>query len=256
MVTVRRFCAITLLLACAGHALQAHAAAPITGYVTVMNNYVSRGLAQSVGNPSLQLELDYNNTGAGFYTGIDATTINWVDKAYPGDRVHVELDGYAGYRWISGDWTFKAGLLRLQFPGHYQTQSPPVARPNTTEAYGYVGWRGLSAKLNYAVTDAFATPDSRGSWYLDLAAVLPLGQHWSVGAHLGRKQERGTDPATRLSNSRSSYTACKLLAQRVFSAGISLTLALDWTNADPALYTLDGYDVGGRHFSIVLEKDF
>jgi len=29
-----------------------------------------------------------------------------------------------------------------------------------------------------------------------------------------------------------------------------------WTTANPAIYTIDGYNVGGHHTSVVLENDF
>jgi uncharacterized protein (TIGR02001 family) len=239
-------------------AIQAHAEQPanmLTGYVAWMSNYIGRGLAQSVGNPSVQAELDYNPSD-GLYAGLDGTSINWIDQVYPGDSVSVELDGYAGYRKTDGDWTFKGGALRLQFPGRYVPQTPPVARPDTTELFGFVGWRELSAKLNYAITDAFGTPDSRGSWYLDLSSTVPLNESWSFGAHIGRKQSRGHDPVTGLANTRTSYTDYRLTVTRTFAEHTSIALAYTWTNANPALYTLNGYNVGGRHLAITLEKDF
>ncbi|MGB9430277.1 MAG: TorF family putative porin [Gammaproteobacteria bacterium] len=228
----------------------------VTGYVAFMSNYIGRGLSQSVGQPSVQAELDYNNTDAGFYAGVDGTSINWIDQVYPGDSVSLEVDGYVGYRWLTGDWTYKGGLLRMQFPGRYTPQNPPVAQPNTTEAFGFVGWHGLSAKLNYAITNSFATPDSRGSWYLDLSAAEPLDENWTASAHLGRRQSRGTNPLIGMPNSSSSYTDYKLSLSRAFPDNLSLTLAWTWTNANPALYTLNGYDLGGHHLAITLEKDF
>ncbi|MGH8371956.1 MAG: TorF family putative porin [Gammaproteobacteria bacterium] len=239
-------------------AISAHAEQPanmLTGYVTLMSNYIGRGLAQSVGNPSAQAELDYNPSD-GLYAGLDGTSINWIDQVYPGDSVSLELDGYAGYRKTDGDWTLKGGVLRLQFPGRYVPQTPPVARPDTTELFGFVGWRALSAKLNYSITNAFGTPDSRSSWYLDLSATAPLNESWSLGAHIGRKQSRGHDPVTGLANTRTSYTDYRLTVTRAFAEHTSIALAYTWTNANPALYTLNGYNVGGRHLAITLEKDF
>ncbi len=229
----------------------------VYGYAQVMNNYVSRGLSQSVGAASAQVELDVN-PGAGLYANLSAVHIGWVDELWPGDSVHVEVDGVLGWRGLwarDGEW--KAGVLRLQFPGRYAPQSPPVTRPDTTEVFGYVRWRGLSARLNVAVTDAFATPDSRGAWYLDLNATRPLDEVWSLGAHLGRRQSRGTNPDTGADNARLfSYTDYKLSVTRSLGARRSLTLAYTWTTANPAIYTLDGYRVGGPHLSAVLEQDF
>lgn len=229
---------------------------PFAGYVQFMSNYIGRGLAQSVGNPSVQGEFDYYSP-SGFYTNLDGTSINWIDQAYPGDSVSIEVDGILGYRQaFARDGLWKAGVLRLQFPGRYVPQSPPTDQPNTTEVFGYISWKGLSARLNYSVTNAFATPDSRGSLYADLSATQPLSAGWSLGAHLGRKQSRGTNPVTGLGNARFSYTDYKLSISRAFGGNLSLTLAWTWTNANPSLYTLNGYNVGGHHFAITLEKDF
>ncbi|HEX6928975.1 MAG TPA: TorF family putative porin [Gammaproteobacteria bacterium] len=225
----------------------------LTGYVSLLSNYVGRGLAQSVGNPSLQAELNVNPSD-GLYGGASASSINWIDQLYPGSSVSVEVDGWLGYRKsFANDWTFKGGVLRLQFPGEYAAQT---VRPDTTEVFAFIGWRSASARLNYAVTDAFGTPDSRGSWYLDIAASMPLGETWNAGVHVGRKQSRGTDPGTGLANDRSSYTDYKLSLAHGFSHGTSISLAYTWTNADSSLYTLNGYNVAGHHVWVALQKDF
>lgn len=228
----------------------------VSGYVALMSNYIGRGLSQSVGQPAVQAELDVNS-GNGFYATLDVTSINWIDQLYPGDSASIEVDGIVGYRrTLAHDWTLKGGVMRLQFPGRYVPQSPPAARPDTTELFGAFAWRGLSAKFNYAVTDAFGTPDSRGSWYLDLSASVPVGAGWQFGAHLGRKHTRGTDPVTHLANSRFSYTDYKLSIARALTDRLSLTLAYAWADANQTLYTLNGYKLAGHHFAVTLEKDF
>lgn len=226
-----------------------------SGYVALMSNYVGRGLSQSVGRPSLQLEVNYY-ASSGWYAGLDVTTIEWVDKVYPGSSVPLELDAYAGYRWIREDWTARVYAMRLAFPGRYAPQQPPAARPDTTELVAAVAWRGLGAKLNYAASDSFGTPDSRGSWYLDLAAERAFGERWRLGAHVARKQPRGRDPRTGARNARTAYTAYKLAATRALGRGFSLGFEQTWTTADPAFYTVDGYNVAGSHFAVVVLKSF
>lgn len=223
----------------------------VSGYIALMSNYVGRGLSQSVGRPSAQVEVNYY-ASSGWYAGLDVTTIHWIDKVYPGSSVPLELDAYAGYRWIRGDWTVKGYAMRLAFPGHYAPQTPPVQRPDTTELVAAVAWRGLGAKLNYAVSDSFGTPDSRGSWYLDLAAEHALGEKWHLGAHVARKQPRGTG----IENARTVYTAYKLALTRALGHGVSLSLEQTWTTADAAFYTVDGYNVAGSHFSVIVRKSF
>lgn len=228
---------------------------PINGYVELMSNYVGRGLAQSVGQPSVGTELELGKA-EGPYFDLDATSINWIDQLYPGDSVSVEVDALLGYRHgFAQDWFWKVGVLRLQFPGRYVPQNPPVAEPHTTELFAYLAWKGLSARYNYAITDAFGTPDSKGSWYLDLKAYQSVGA-WTFGAHLGRKQSVGTNPVSGLPNRRFSYTDYKLAVERALQPGLSLALEETWTNADPAYYTLNGYAVGGHHLSIILKQTF
>ncbi len=228
----------------------------VTGNVQFMTNYVGRGLAQSLGNPSVEGELDINS-GDGLYGGIDGNSINWVDQVYPGDSVGVEIDLWGGWRQHFGpDVVTKFGLLRLQFPGTYVQQSPPSDEPNTTEAFGYIAWKSYSARLNYSVTDAYATPDSKGSLYLDLTGSQIIGGPFSLTEHLGRSQRRGTNSVTGLPNDRSSYTDYKFGIIWSLPEGLSLTLAHTWTNGNPAVYTLHGYFVAGHHTWLLLEKDF
>lgn len=226
---------------------------PLNGYVALMSNYIGRGLAQSVGEPALQAELNIG-LDDGLYGGISGSGINWIDQLHPGSSVSLELDGWLGYRRSFADgWTFKGGVLRLQFPGRY---APNVMRPDTTELFGFIGWRTVSAKLNYAITDSFGTPDSRGSWYADLSASLPFGDSWSTGAHIGRKHASGNDPDTGAPHDRNDYTDYKVSLSRHFAQGISVDVAYAWTNAEAALYTLNGYNVAGHHMRVVLQKDF
>lgn len=227
----------------------------VSGYAALMSNYVGRGLSQSVGRPSVQVEVNYY-ASSGWYAGLDVTTINWVDKVYVGSDVHLELDAYAGYRWIHGDWTVKGYAMQLVFPGDYAPQTPPAQEPDTTELVTFVGWRGLNAKLNYAVGDSFGTPDSKGSWYLSLAAGQALGEKWYVGASVARKQPRGRNPHTRVENSRTAYNAYRVALTRTLDHDISVSVEQTWTNADPALYTLDGYNVAGSHLAVIVQKNF
>lgn len=244
--------AFALLLARVAHADEAPNY--FYGYAQLMSEYIGRGLSQSVGQVSTQVEVDAN-PGDGVYANLSAVHIGWIDKLYPGASVHVEVDGVLGWReFFAADGEVKFGLLQLQFPGSYPAQT---SKPDTTEAFGYVRWKGVSARLNYDLTDSFGTADSRGAWYFDSNAVLPLGKQWVAGAHFGRKQSAGHDPVTGMSNARQfSYNDYKVSLARVFERGYSVTLQYTWTSADPAIYTLAGYRVGGTIVSTVLEKDF
>jgi len=254
---------LTLMIACVLPVCRAFAdgvadtSSPLlSGNVQFMTNYVGRGLAQSLGQPGVEAELDVNS-GDGLYGGIDGNSINWIDQLYPGDSVGMEIDGWAGYRMhFAEDWSWKAGFLRLQFPGKYVQQNPPADEPNTTEAYGYLSWKAYSVRLNYSVTESFGTADTKGSLYLDLNGSQALGSNWTLGEHLGRNQKTGHDPLTGQSHRANDYTDWKASIAYQFPEGVSLTLAHTWTNADLSIYTLGGYAVGGHHTWLLLEKDF
>ena len=248
---------LVLAIACAlGAARAARAAEPnfVYGYAQLMSEYIGRGLSQSVGQVSAQVEVDVN-PGDGLYGNLSAVHIGWIDKVYPGASVHVEVDGVLGWReYFAHDGEAKFGVLQLQFPGSYPAHAK---KPDTTEVFGYLRWKGMSTRLNYDVTDSFGTPDSRGAWYLDNNASVALSDDWSVGAHIGRKQSRGHDPVSGASNARRfSYTDYRLALTRQFAHNCSATLQYSWTTADPAIYTLNDYRVGGNILSVVLEKDF
>ena len=227
----------------------------VSGYAALMSNYVGRGLSQSVGEPSVQLEVNYY-ASSGWFAGLDVTTINWVDKVYPGSNVHLELDAYAGYRWIRGDWIVRGYAMRVEFPGHYAPQTPPAQQPNTNELVGYVAWRGLSAKLNYTASDSYGTPNSQGSYYFDLGAGHALGEKWYAGAHAARKQARGRNPQTGVENSRTNYNAYKVSLTRSLSRDFYVSFEQTWTTANTALYMLDDYHVAGNHFAVTVQKTF
>jgi uncharacterized protein (TIGR02001 family) len=246
-----------LLTACCAFSCAAEADEEMfTGNVQFMTNYVGRGLAQSLGQPSVEGELDYN-PGDGIYGGTGANSINWIDQLYPGDSVGMEIDGWVGYRMhFAGDWSWKAGFLRLQFPGKYVQQTPPTDQPNTTEAFGYLSWKDYSIRLSYSITNSFGTEDTKGSMYWDLNGAQALGGGFMLAEHLGRNVKTGHDPATGASHSRNDYTDYKLAVNYALPEHFILTLAHTWTNGDPALYTLGGYFVGGHHTWLLLEKDF
>ena len=226
------------------------------GDVQFRSNFVARGISQSQGQPSVQGEIDYN-PGDGVYGGMDGSSIDWIDQLHPGDDVTLDVDAWLGYRRRFGPgWTAKAGFMRMQFPGHYVQQTPPVDQPNFTEAFSYLAWNALSMQLNYAVTDYAGTPDSRGTVYLNVSASQPVGGTWTLGAGLGRVHQAGHDPLSGRPNSRFDYTDYKLLLACDLGSGISLTLAHTWTNGDLGIYMIDGYAVAGHHTWLSLEKDF
>lgn len=242
-------------LPCAGPQALADEAPPLLyGYVQVMSNYIGRGLSQSVGTPSIQVELDVN-AGNGPYLNLSAVRIGWVEKVDARAHAHVEVDGVVGWRQLFGeDGELRAGLLRLQFPGRYEDGA---VRPDTTEVFALVGAFGASARLNVDVTDSFGTPGTRGSWYLDTNYSRAISDEWRITLHAGRRELRGRDPVTgERYSSKSSYDDFKLAFTRALGRHANMTAAWSWTDAKSASYTLDGFDVSGPQFACIVEYDW
>ena len=250
---------VALLMAASASTLTLPAQADATGfngYTLLTTNYIGRGLAQSVGNPSVQTEFEYIAEN-GFYADLDMTSINWIDQLYPGDSVSVEIDVVLAFRQrFADDFLWKAGFLRLQFPGRYVEQTPPVDEPHTTEMFGYLAWKSISAKLNYSLSNAFGTPDSKGSWYLDISASTTIDEHWFLSAHIGRKQARGRHPDSGFENRRTSYNDFKLATAYLLPEQVSVEVARSWTTANPDYYTLNDHNVAGHHWALTVKKAF
>jgi hypothetical protein len=83
------------------------------------------------------------------------------------------------------------------------------AKANTSEVYGALGWKWLTAKYSYATSKNFIAwyggpggantgvasastnatrTDTRGSDYLELNAVYDLGEGWGITGHVGKQK--------------------------------------------------------------------
>jgi uncharacterized protein (TIGR02001 family) len=151
--------------------------------VGAFTDYRFRGISQTRLKPAVQGGVDYSQ--GGFYAGAWASNIKWTkDLGGDGD---VELDLYAG---LAGELQpgvgYDVGVLTYVYPGN---DLDPSA--NTTEIYGSLSYAMFKLKYSHAVTDTFANPDSKNSYYLDLSASFELTDGWSLAPHIGRQRIRG-----------------------------------------------------------------
>ena len=155
----------------------------LTGNVGLFSSYRFRGLDQTMGKPALQGGFDYAHS-SGVYLG------NWnsnvSEYAYlPG--ANLEMDFYGGYKTTFGDFGIDVGGLYYYYPG---SEGAAMGLKSGTVHNGevYVGasWKFVSLKYSYAVTDYFNTPDTKGTYYLDLSANYDLGDGWGVNGHVGK----------------------------------------------------------------------
>lgn len=184
----------TLLAVSAFNAVAEEAASPLSFNVSVVSDYVFRGISQTHHDPALQGGVDYAFSN-GFYVGAWASSISWVKDAL-GDG-SMELDLYGGYKGaINNDWSYDVGAINYTYPGHGKAVPTYTGNPTSAEVYGSLAWKWLSAKYSHTVSNqwvgiyggAALDQKTRGSNYLELNANYDLGDGWIVIGHVGHQK--------------------------------------------------------------------
>lgn len=215
---------LTLALAPGIAAAQAPASPhTITGNVGFFSQYIFRGLTQTDRDPALQGGLDYSHAPTGLYVGTWASNISWLrDFGAYSSGGSLEWDFYGGIRGTFGktDFGYDLGLLYYYYPG---TVAPGFIRANTLEAYGALSWKWITAKYSYSLDNkTFGVADSRGTWYLDLTANVPLGDSgFTAVLHWGKQKFEGSAVPGVSNDSVASYEDWKV--------GLSYALPKDFT---------------------------
>lgn len=187
-----------------------------TGNVTLASEYIYRGIEQTAGKPAIQGGFDFAHN-SGFYAGIWGSNISWISDGLPGTSAPIELDVYGGYKntFAGGDWTYDLGVLSYVYP--VSNLPSGTTKPDTTEVYGAIGWKWLTAKYSSVVSshifgfNSSTGGNTRNSGYLDLTGTYDLGGGWGVNAHVGHQKVKD--------NSDASYTDYKLGATKDVGLG-------------------------------------
>jgi uncharacterized protein (TIGR02001 family) len=199
---MRNLLITTLLVAalpCAS-AVHAEESSPFSANVSLVSDYVSRGISQTNERPALQGGFDFKH-GSGFYAGVWGSSISWLRDAERGTGESsgnsLELDLSIGYAREFGDFGLDLGLVHFNYPGSYDRQwkdALGLKNPNTNEIYVGASWKFVSVKYSRAFTDLFGAPHSKGSGYLDLSVSYEVLKDLSLDAHYG--SQRITGPST------------------------------------------------------------
>ncbi len=160
--------------------------------VTIINDYLYRGITQTGNNAALQGGFDLAHS-SGAYAGVWASSISWISDTTTTKNVGTEFDTYAGYRGEVAGVSYDVGFLRYNYPGDYGTN----ATADTNEVYVAATYSFLTAKYSYSLTDLFGTANSKGSKYPELNATYDLeAAGVTLGAHYGKQiytNEAATD---------------------------------------------------------------
>ncbi|HYP68099.1 MAG TPA: TorF family putative porin [Thiobacillaceae bacterium] len=259
LLVVGLVCAPALAQADDTPAPAAPAAAPapdytLTANVSIVSQYIYRGLTQSDRNPAIQGGFDFSHK-SGFYLGTWGSSISWVSDNYEkgglttdgtAPSAGMEWDFYGGYKGSAGDIGYDVGALQYYYPGNYPPLALGVEKPDTTEIYGALSYKWLSGKASYVVSKGlFGVGDARGSYYLDLSANYPIADTWTINAHVGYQKYTGTNASlvgTGESNSDLyTYTDWKLGITKDLGSGWSALAYYSDTNANDSAGGLDAY---------------
>ena len=210
--------------------------------VSLVSDYLYRGISQTGGRPALQGGFDYAHA-SGFYAGLWGSSISWLTDSpniTGATSAQLELDSYLGFKnSFSGDFNYDVGFLRYNYPASYLATLPlGAAKADTNEIYGALGYKFITAKLSYSLGSTFGIDKAKGTTYIDLSANYPVADSgFTVSAHVGRQTYKGvvTDALVAI-NSTPTYTDYKVGISKDLN-GYVVGLAYSGTNANRLQYT-------------------
>lgn len=212
----------------ASFAAPAMAESPFSANVSMTTNYIYRGISQTANKPALQGGFDYAHE-SGLYAGIWGSSISWLGDSGTAASAGTEFDTYLGYSGEAGDIGYDVGLLAYNYPGDYGTN----LSANTTELYGSVSYKFVTAKYSRSTGNLFGVANSSGSGYLDLSASYEMNGV-SLGAHYG-KQTVANSPA-------SDYTDFNVSASKEIG-GYGFSVMYSKANVTGGLVDAQGNDL-------------
>ncbi|MFS8608055.1 MAG: TorF family putative porin [Gammaproteobacteria bacterium] len=151
--------------------------ASLTANAAVTNNYVWRGLTQTMNEPAVSGGLDYV-TDSGFYIGTWVSNVSFA----PSDVFSYEHDIYFGFS--GGDnVTWDIGYLYYNYDD--------IADTDFGEIYATLGFGDFSISAYVLANTQLEEPpglsfDFGDSYYLALDYAIPLKNDFALGLHLGR----------------------------------------------------------------------
>jgi uncharacterized protein (TIGR02001 family) len=265
----------------------------LTGNLSLVSQYIFRGLSQTNGDPALQGGMDFSHA-SGVYAGMWFSNISWytdqnaniksapVSLASPGsvgapyapnrsNAASLEWDFYAGIRNSlgRGNWSYDIGVIEYFYPGRYENLGA-YRRPHTTEIYGSIAWRGVSLKYSKGISAwTFGINESKGADYLDLSAVFSLGRSgFKLLAHVGKcnfpdSANAAYWVASGGDNNFFDYTDYRL---GLTKDALGCTFGLAWTQANTkdaapdgqttAYLNAFGKNIGGHRVELSVTKTF
>ncbi len=194
-----RIAGISLLGIAASGFIPSHAQDGFGGALTLVSDYVYRGISQTRGEPALQADFHYASL-QGWSLGVWGSTVElngWEGRT-------AELNAYAGYRWQwNRDWSTKVSAVHYQYPwndngARYDYNEivgsidfrnnlfATIAWSLDTTRYAMNGYASRGDAVSYELATAFplmnALTANVGIGYYDLRNLVDSGYlYWNTG---------------------------------------------------------------------------
>ena len=239
----------------------------LTSNVSLVSDYLYRGISQSGQKPAIQGGFDYARS-SGFYAGVWGSSISWLSDGEVAANAGLELDTYLGFRsTFASDFSYDIGYLRYNYPGTYVDPAPTIAgtsdayaKADTDEIYAAIGYKWVSFKYSYSLGDTFTMPNAKGTNYMEVNASYAIPDTGvTLGAHVGKQTYKGTTAdASEANGANATYTDYKVSVSKGFS-GFVLGLAYSDTDAEDGpgeFYHILDKDLGRSTTVVSLSRSF
>lgn len=225
---------------------------PFTANVSLLNNYLYRGIAQTGGKPAVQGGFDYEDE-RGYYAGVFGTNSSFFNNLYidqngaqGATNSSMELDMYFGFKnHYKKDFNYDIGFLRYNYPGDYPQG---VISGDTNEVYLGFGYKWINAKYSYSLGNTFGVKEAKGTNYIEINANVPVVEGLVLGLHAGKQTFKGPDAADQAAKGADpTYSDYKIGLTKEIKGDYELALAYSKTNAktgDGTFYHVLGRDLG------------
>ena len=182
------------------------AQAEFSGNITLTSDYIFRGFTQTDQKPAVQGGFDYSHEGTGFYAGIWASNVDFVDD------VSIEIDYYLGVTGETASVGWDVGVLYYDYPSDDEQDFDYV------EYKVAMSYEFLTAEYYYS-PDFFGKPSDEAH-YFSIGADFDLPLDMAIAVHWGHQMIEDANG----NNDDESYNDWSIgISREVYGVGLDVT---------------------------------
>ncbi|MBF0261345.1 MAG: hypothetical protein HQL97_05825 [Magnetococcales bacterium] len=220
--------------------------------VTVLNDYVSRGITNNKHNPVVQGTAKITHDASGLYASLFASNVRFI--VGPGfDSPYMELDPSIGWsREIQGI-NVDLGFVHYAYPGGSSALKFYYDEYYLSLGHTFANQLSLNGKYYYSPSFSGSLASNSAN-YLDLSASYPLPAEFKIAGHYGRSWGNYFEDAV-------EGAAIKFYSDYSLSLSkevLGMNASLAWTTTDHRAKVWQAGAPGAARDQVVLglSKDF